>query len=145
MALDVGNSRIGVAVTDEANFFGHPHSTVDGKKKRQAAREIASLIEQLGVTTVVIGEPLEMDGQVGAQAKLVLEFENLLHKQLKLKHLNLVEIVHFDERLTTVQAKEVLVGSGLKNSARSGALDRIAATIILEAYLERIKNSSSGV
>jgi len=136
MALDIGDARIGVAMSDPLGITAQPHSVIErsGQKSVQA---VISLIEQNDVGTLLVGLPLELDGQKGPQAQKVEEFISQLRSAIE-RRVNLrgTEFVYWDERMTTVEAKRYLAGSKLKDRDSRAALDKIAATLMLEGFLE---------
>lgn len=139
MGLDVGDVRIGVALTDPAGILAMPHSNINASGNR-AINEIIQLVRDKQVSQIVIGLPLELSGQVGTQAKKVQEFSEKLKIALSNNSLlNDIKIHYVDERLTSAQAERVVAGSGLKNKDRRQALDKIAATLILETHISRLR------
>ncbi len=136
MALDVGDARIGVAITDPLALFAQPLCTVERQRYTEVV-DILKIIAEKQVWLVVIGYPLELSGLEGPQAAKVRSYaERLELSARQTKGLESVQFKLWDERLTTVQAERVIIGSGLKDSDRRGALDRIAATLILDSYLQ---------
>lgn len=135
MGLDVGDKRIGIALSDPLGMFALPHSTIDHEGSR-ALEEIITVMLANSVNTVVIGLPKELNGNIGPQAEKVKTFLESLTKRLE-QHpeLSTTKTVLWDERLTSVQAERMIAGSGLKNRKRREALDRVSAAIILEGYL----------
>ena len=135
MALDVGDARIGVALSDALCLTAQPHSTVErsGGRSVQALLQIA---QRENVGQVVVGMPYELSGEIGAQGQKVEEFVvDLRSAILRRPELQHVGVHLWDERFTTAEAKRVLVSSKLKNKDSSAALDRISAAIILDGYL----------
>lgn len=141
LGLDVGDKRIGVAICEHSRIIAQPHSSIS---RDAPILNIVLLIEQNDVTLIIVGLPLELDGSVGEQAKKVKNFMKKLNRAILSKNI-VCEIKEWDERFSSVQAEEILKGSGLLNSDRSAARDRIAATIILQSYLEYSINSSAKV
>ena len=129
MALDVGDARIGLALSDPLGLSAQPLSTLE--RSGSSAEEIAELAKQNDVSTLVVGLPKTLDGEIGEQAQKVLKFKEELQNCVDED----VQIVEWDERLTTVEASRIIQGSKLKNKKRRQALDRISAAIILESYL----------
>ena len=135
IALDVGDVRIGVALSDPLNHYAMPHCTIE-RKGRAIFKELQEIALNNNVGTIVVGLPAELDGTIGAQAKKVQAFAKQLEKALSREpQLNGLSIVMCDERLTTAEAERVIAGSKLKNAERSALLDRIAAALILESFL----------
>ncbi len=134
LGLDVGDARIGVAISDPLGMFAQPLVSLE-RKNELAVSEVVKLVEEHAVSIVVIGLPLELNGNEGEQAKKVKTFAAKLKGGLEQSPANQTNLFFWDERLTTVQAERVIAGSGLKNRARREALDRISAAIILESFL----------
>ncbi len=137
VGIDFGAARIGVAVSDEMKMIASPWKVVPSDKKLkvaaqntvQALKEIesekGSTIEQ-----VIVGMPLKMNGQIGLQADDVKEYVE------ELKALTTIPVKLWDERLTTVQAERMLREASMSRKKRSKVVDTVAATIILQSYLD---------
>jgi len=138
MALDVGDARIGVAVSDPLGITAQPLSTIE--RKDGYLSRLLETITSMQVKTIVIGLPLTLEGEKGPQVKKVENFKKKLGKALRAIPPNgyAVDFVMLDERMSTKQAQRVIIESGLKNKDRSAALDRISAAIILESYLTQV-------
>ena len=137
MALDVGEARIGVALSDPLGLSAQPHTTVEAKTLNAAFAQLEDIIKKYRVGKIVIGLPWKLDGSVAEQGQRVLKFHNRLQKHLgTIPEFSEVTFDLWDERLTTAQASRVLVDSKLKNKEKSAALDRISAAIILESFLQ---------
>ncbi len=135
MALDVGESRIGVALSDPLRITAQPHSTIERKEKNYFT-QIATLIQKENVGSIVVGMPYELSGNLGPQGEKVQVFIDKLTAFLKKNApTSNIPIKIWDERFTTTAAERVLIGSKLKNSDRSAALDRVSAALILESYM----------
>lgn len=128
MGLDVGESRIGIALSDPLGKTAQPLDTI--KRDDASIDRIEGLVREHVVQRVVAGLPLLMDGSEGAQARLVRRFTGKLAERLE------VPVVMVDERLTTREAESVLAGGRSKRGAKRAASDRIAAAIILRAYMD---------
>ncbi len=135
VALDVGDARIGVALSDPLGMFAQPLCTIRNQQ-HSVISELLALLREHEVGVVVLGLPYELDGSIGEQGRKVEAFQRRLEKAIA-KHEDLAEIqiTFWDERFSSAQANRLLVGSGLKNSERSAASDRVAAAIILESFL----------
>ena len=129
-ALDLGRRRIGVAVTDAAAMGAYPVGVVERRSTKRDLEAIATMLRDREVTTFVIGLPLNMDGSEGPAARSARRFAEQLAAALK------VEVEMFDERLTSFEAEERLKGMPVKKGARKPAIDAIAATVILEGWME---------
>lgn len=128
LALDAGESRVGVAASDPLGKTAQPLETLtndDGIFTR-----IRELAESLDARLIVVGLPLLMDGSEGAQAETVREFALEVARETGL------EVTFIDERLTTKQAEAVFRGEKMGRDERRAASDRVAAALILQTYLE---------
>jgi len=134
LALDVGDARVGLALSDPLGLTAQPLVTLE-KNRDKVFDSIASIILTQDVRTVLIGLPLELSGKIGPQAEKVRLFSEKLGRFLANKQID-VPFEFLDERMTTVEASLALQESGLKNRDRRAALDRISAAILLEAYLQ---------
>lgn len=129
LGLDVGDRRIGIAVSDETQLIATPHSVYTRVGYGPDCRHIARLYGELGCVGVVSGLPLNMDGSAGFQAEKVRAFA------AKLEEAGL-PVAFQDERLSTVSAHEALIEGGMRREARKGTVDKVAAAVILQQYLD---------
>jgi len=129
-ALDLGRRRIGVAVTDAAAIGAYPVGVVERRSIARDLEVIAAMLRDREVTMFVVGLPLNMDGSEGPAARSARRFADQLAGALK------VEVEMFDERLTSFEAEERLKGMPVKKGARKPAIDAIAATVILEGWMQ---------
>lgn len=132
LGLDVGDRRIGVALSDAMHMIASPHSVYTRVGYGPDARHFAALAEQTGAEYLVLGLPLNMDGSRGFQAEKVEAFAE------KLKEAGLT-VAFADERLTTVSAERALIEGGLSRQERKGTVDAVAAALILQSYLDSAK------
>lgn len=134
LALDVGSRTIGLAVTDGLGITAQGLDTIRRKNKRTDLAALTRVIEQYGVSELVVGLPLRMSGAEGTQSGKIREFVAVLEKEFELP-------VHLmDERLTSVEANRVLRESEMSIKKRAGAVDRLAAVLILQSFLELQKH-----
>jgi putative Holliday junction resolvase len=130
MALDVGGRRIGVALSDSTRVLATPLTTLRAEPRARVLAEIAALVERNDVTALVVGLPLTLSGEIGPQAQLVQSFAEELRAALK------VPIYMFDERLTSVAAERLMQDLGIKPERRKARIDEVAASIILQDFLD---------
>ncbi|MEK7404280.1 MAG: Holliday junction resolvase RuvX [Acidobacteriota bacterium] len=130
LALDVGRRRIGLAVSDELGLTAQGLPTLARTNKREDLAALARLAAEKGVTLILVGHPLHMSGEEGRQAEWVREFAEGLAR-----HTGLPFELR-DERLTTVEAERVLRASGVSIEKRARAVDRLAAVLLLQGYLD---------
>jgi len=140
LALDLGRRRIGLALSDELRLTAQGLETLERTNIREDIARLGELIRSRGVTCVVVGNPMRLDGSEGAQSAWAREFA------ARLRRATGVEVVAWDERLTTVEAERVLKQSGISRARRNRAVDRLAAVILLEHYLDTVarKNPPEG-
>ncbi len=131
MALDVGDKRIGVAVSDKLGKTARPHTVIDCQGLDQDIQSISTMIEDLEVGKIVVGLPLSLDGTHGLQAKKVESLIDILKKKLN------IPVESWDERLSTKSAERILREAGVKAKKRRLIKDKLAAALILQAYLDR--------
>jgi len=135
LSLDVGDARVGVAVSDELNIAAHPLDTLTLDGMSEFTKLYDFIVKRL-VKKVVVGLPLMLDGNEGEQSKKVRKFIDKFITWLNLRGHEVPEFVFWDERFTTVQASYVIRGSKMKGNEARSALDRISAIIVLQSYLD---------
>ncbi len=129
MALDLGDARIGVAISDDRRRMAVPLGTIRTGAP-QDLKAIAAMVRDNDVTLVVVGHPLSMSGHAGPRARSAEEFAGALRSFLD------VPVVLHDERLSTVEAERALRAAGAGGRDRRRIVDRQAATVILQSYLD---------
>lgn len=132
LGLDYGSKTVGVAMTDALGMTVQPYKTIQRgreSKLRQTLSEIAEIVEQYQIEKIVMGLPLNMDDTEGDRAAKTRDFAE------KLKLRVTVPIEFTDERLTTMEAEEILDQSGIPRSEQKKVIDQVAAQLILEQYL----------
>ena len=132
LAIDYGQKRVGVAVTDEAAIIATPVTTVPAA---QAIDWILNYIETEDVGTIVVGKAVDMKGNASDASRFIEPFVNRLRKALSSTD---IEIVRMDERFTSVMAHRALIEAGASHKIRKdkGIVDKVSATIILQSYLQ---------
>ena len=130
IALDVGQKRIGVAVSDISGRVALPLQVIIHSSFKTDAKTIAELVAQYQVEVIVVGYPLTLNGEPGPQSRIVEAFISKALAALPVK------IERWDERLTTVTAEKDLIRAGVKRKKRRGLIDAAAATIILQSFLD---------
>jgi putative holliday junction resolvase len=130
MGLDVGDRRVGVAVSDAMGLTGQPVMTLVRSNRRQDARTLLRVIRRFECTQIVVGNPLYMSGDLSPQATKAQAFAQMLREETGLP-------VHlWDERLTTTEAHRHLHASGVAGSEHKKVVDQVAAVLILQGYLD---------
>lgn len=134
MGLDVGDKTIGVALSDPMFLLAQAKETIKRKKASLDIQRLLEIIDVNDVNLIVVGLPKNMNNTIGPQSMKVMSFVDLLKKQTD------VEIVYEDERMTTIQSESVLIDMKVRRENRKQYIDKIAATFILQTYLDRRKN-----
>ncbi len=134
MGLDLGEKRIGVALSDVYGLLASPTTTLQARPRAQAIEQIGRLAREHTVVELVIGLPLTLRGEVGPQAQIVQAFAAEIEQALSLP------IRFFDERLTSAAAEQMLRELGVKPEKRKQQIDQVAAAIILQDYLDHQRN-----
>ncbi|MDR2047076.1 MAG: Holliday junction resolvase RuvX [Clostridiales bacterium] len=133
IGLDIGDARIGVAVSDVSGIIASPRETYSRQNPKKDAAYFKNLAETENADEIVLGLPVNMDGTKGARAASVAEYGEMLRSETG------VAVVYIDERLTTVQAEKALIASDMRRDKRKLVIDKVAASIILQAYLDKIR------
>ena len=137
MGLDYGSKTVGVAISDSLGLTAQGVETIwrqSEKRLRQTLARIDELIKEYQVETIVLGFPKNMNDTIGDRAVKTLEFKEALKKRTGLN------VVMEDERLTTAEARRVLIEEGVRREDRKKRIDEIAAGFILQGYLDEIYN-----
>ena len=135
MGLDYGTKTVGVAISDALCLTAQGIETIERKeenKLRKTLARITALCGEYEVDKIVLGFPKHMNNDVGERAQATLEFKEMVERRTGL------EVVMWDERLTTVEAERTLIESGVRRENRKKYVDKIAAVFILQGYLDSI-------
>ena len=133
LALDLGSRRIGLAVSDELGLTAQGLPTLRRTTKQHDFDSLGRVIAEYGVERVVVGHPVNMNGSEGPSARQAALFARTLAKRCSLP------VALWDERLTTRQAQRVLRESGVGLTKRTQAIDRMAAVLILQSYMDSLE------
>lgn len=133
MCLDFGDVRIGIAMSDLLQTIASPYDTYTRKTLEEDLNYFKTLATEQSVEKVVIGLPYNMDGSTGERINVTKQFGSLLSEKLELP------VEYVDERLSSVEAEDILAEAGIPAIKRKGLIDKIAAGIILETYLNSRK------
>ena len=136
LGLDVGDKTIGVSVSDALDITAQGITTIERVGIKKDTGRILDYIKEYDCDTVVIGLPLKLDGSDSPQTEKVREFRQKLENKLTGSGMNDVKVEYYDERLTTVMAEKVLIEADLRREKRKEIIDRQAAIIILQSYLD---------
>lgn len=135
LGLDYGTKTVGVAICDPLGYTAQGLETITRKednKLRQTLARIEAIIEEYKVEEIVLGYPKNLNNTIGDRAEATLEFKEMLERRTGLS------VIMWDERLTTVAANQVLMESNVRRENRKQVIDKIAATFILQGYLDKL-------
>ena len=130
MGLDVGTKRIGVAVSDETGTLAQGRCVVLRTSDNKALAELGRMIKEFAASLVVVGLPLNMNGTKGERAADAEKLGKKISESIG------VEVVFWDERLSTKEVEDILIASSVRRDKRKGLLDKMAAQVILQSYLD---------
>ena len=137
MGLDYGSKTVGVAISDPIGLTAQGLETITRKEENKLRRTLArieTLVSEYEVEKIVLGYPKHMNNDVGERAEKTLEFSEMLKRRTGL------EVIMWDERLTTVEAERTLIETGVRRENRKKYIDTVAAVFILQGYLDSLKN-----
>ena len=137
IGLDYGSKTVGVALSDELMLTAQPLTTIHRDrptKLRQTLAQIEQIIEQYDVDRIVVGWPKKLDNEEGERCEKTKEFGDMLENRTGL------ELIYQDERLTTAQADGVLEQGGIRKDKRKQYIDKMAASMILQKYLDTMSH-----
>jgi len=132
LALDLGKRRIGIAVSDELGITAQGQPTLLTRNKRADMAELVRIAREKAITLILVGYPLNMNGQAGPQAEWVAEYVTAL------EHATGLPVKLWDERLTSAAATRLLRENNARPDRKSGTVDRMAAVILLQSYLDSL-------
>jgi len=130
LGLDVGTKTIGVAVSDEMGWTGQGIATIRRTNIRADLAELDKYLQQYSVEKIVVGIPRNMDGSIGSAAKQIYLFIERLREKFS------IPVDTWDERLSTVAAERVLLEADMSRGKRKKVIDKVAAVLILQGYLD---------
>ncbi len=131
MGLDVGDKTIGVAISDPLLITAQGFKTIIRESNKKDIKQIQDIIEDHNISKIVVGLPKNMNNTIGPQGEKVLDFVAKLKRKID------IEIILEDERLTTVSAERILLEGDVSRKNRKKIIDKVAATYILQSYLDR--------
>ena len=137
MGLDVGSRTIGVAVGDELGLTAQPLKTIRRKSKQEDVKAIKEIMAEFDIAKIVVGLPKNMDGTLGKQAETTFRWIKAVQEELK------VPMITWDERLSTVGASRVLLEADLSREKRKKVIDKLAAVLILQGYLDKTRKPTN--
>lgn len=134
IGLDLGSKTVGIAVSDYLGIIANPIGTlkIEENDLNQALELVKKTVKEQGAEKIVLGLPKNMDGSIGFQAQYCLDFKDMLEKEIKLP------VIMIDERMTSKMANNVMLKADMSRNKRKQNVDKLAATIILQTYLDSI-------
>jgi len=132
LGLDYGTKRIGVALCDELGLTGQSLTTIVWKNRDQVLAAIEGLVKNHAVEKIVIGYPLRLDGSEGIQCEKISRFARLLEVRLS------IPVIKWDETLSSRTAEDILIEAGMRRQKRKKIIDKMAAGMILQGYLDAL-------
>jgi putative Holliday junction resolvase len=136
MGLDVGSKTIGIALSDPDRIVSQPFSVIRRTGKKQDIRELCQVVKDKEVSLIVVGLPKNTDGSLGRSAMQVMEFAEALKMSVS------APVVTWDERFSTTAAERALISADVSRQKRKGVIDSVAAAIILDGYLDYLRQRS---
>ncbi|MFY9483343.1 MAG: Holliday junction resolvase RuvX [Tissierellaceae bacterium] len=130
LGLDVGDKTIGVAVSDPLGLTAQGVTTIKRVGKKKDYQAIQDLIEEYQVKKVVVGLPKNMNNTLGPQGEKVIKFAEKIKNKFK------IDLIYIDERMTTMSAERILIEGDVRRENRKKYIDKLAATYILQTYLD---------
>ena len=130
LSLDLGEKRIGVAVSDPLNIIAQSVGTIQRKDIKSDLKKIADFVKEYRADKLVIGLPLNMNGTKGKSAKLAIDFVETVKKEIQ------IDVEMIDERLTSAQGERIFLEADMSREKRKKNIDKIAAQLILQSYLD---------
>ncbi len=140
IGLDVGDKTIGIAVSDPLGWTAQGITTLERIGIRKDTGKVLDLVKEYDCDTIVIGLNKKLDGTDSIQTEKVIEFRTMLENKMRSTGVKGVEVVWQDERLTTAMAERVLIEADVSRKKRKEVIDKQAAVIILQSYLDRERN-----
>ncbi len=137
LAIDYGDKRIGLAISDALKITSQPLKTIQNQDDIQVLEEIQAIIKEYNISLIVLGLPLNMDGSEGFRVEATKDFKKVLEKEFA------IPIVLEDERLSTAEVEKVLLSGDVSRAKRKETRDKLAASIILRKFLNKRKGWSN--
>lgn len=135
IGLDLGNRTCGVSVSDSLGMIATSLHTIRFFEKDLdgCLEEVSKIIDEKKPDKIVMGYPLNMNGTIGPQGEYVLTFKKMLEDKKN------IEVILYDERLTTVEVQKIMIAADVSRNKRKKVVDSLAATLILQSYLDSIR------
>ena len=143
LALDVGDKTIGVAVSDPLNMFAQGVTTIERIGIKKDTSKVIDYLKEYDCKTLVIGLPTNLKGEDTIQTEKVRDFRRKIENKLNSTGMNKIKVLWHDERFTTSIAENILIQADVSRSKRKNVIDKQAAVIILQSYLDTVGNLKS--
>lgn len=134
LGLDLGSKTLGLSISDKTSLIATSLEVIRYSNNEELFNRLDEVVYNRHVDAFVLGNPLNLDGSMSTRSEITLEFKKLLEERYK------KEVIMQDERLSTVEAERMLINNDTKRKNRKKVIDKIAATIILQGYLDRINH-----
>ncbi|MGC2872983.1 Holliday junction resolvase RuvX [Ihubacter sp. rT4E-8] len=144
IALDVGDKTVGIALSDALGITAQGLMTLERVGIRKDTGKILDLVKEYACDTIVIGLPRKLDGTDSIQTEKVYEFRTMLENKMRSTGMKGIQVVWQDERLTTVMAEKVLIEADVSRKKRKEVIDKQAAVLIMQSYLDSIAMRKKG-
>ncbi|HOP65666.1 MAG TPA: Holliday junction resolvase RuvX [Bacilli bacterium] len=131
LGLDLGTKTLGIAISDRLGLIANPYKTIKYNNQEDLINELEEIIKKEQITKIILGNPKNMNNSETEAANRSKEFKKLLEDNFNL------EVILIDERLSTKEAENILISGDMSRKKRKNMIDKLAATIILENYLNR--------
>ena len=138
LGLDLGSKTLGIAISDRTNFIASVYTTIFFKDENYNSliEPLREIIDKEDVGTLVLGLPKNMNNSLGTRAMITLEFKDMLEKEIG------IPVIMEDERLTSVISNNILISANMSRNKRKKKVDGMAAEIILQSYLDRVRKGN---
>ncbi|PWL94620.1 MAG: Holliday junction resolvase RuvX [Clostridiales bacterium] len=136
IGLDVGDKTVGIAISDPLGYTAQGVMTLERVGIRKDTTKILEMVKEYECDTIVVGLPKKLDGSDSIQTEKVYEFKNMLENKMRSTGMKNIKLEWQDERLTTVMAEKVLIEADVSRAKRKKVIDKQAAVIILQSYLD---------
>ena len=131
LGLDLGSKTLGIAISDKTGTIASPLIVIKYTEYKELIKKLHDIILENNINIIVLGYPINMNGSTSIRSEESLKFADILKKELN------INVIMQDERLSTVEAEKVLITNGTRRNNRKKVIDKLAATIILQTYLNR--------
>ena len=135
LGLDLGSKTCGVSISDRTSTIASSVEVIRYNNEDELLLRLDEIIYTRGVDAIVLGNPLNLDGSISKRSEITFKFKELLESRYPTKNIYMQ-----DERLSTVEAERMLISNDTRRKNRKKVIDKIASTIILQAYLDKRKN-----